>query len=183
MIQVRRKGMVVKLIYILVLFGVFGTCWGKEVIDSRVFQDWRVELLQDEWGDEKEVIIYGQGNVAISINSKYGFVRQNYRFEKLRDYWPYCEVASFAYRVDGGEPVRTGMGGHAASGGHCAWISMPGYMLEDMKRGGKLEVRAGYSNPSRKSISLDGFAAAWKYASSLCETAPEVNTWMRPQNR
>jgi len=151
----------------------------REVVKEQTFGSWQVQLHQDSWGDEKGIVLLESGGSSIHINPKFGFVIQNYKFDGLRDRWPYCDVTQFAYRVDGAAPRKTGMGGKAARGGSCASLQMPGFMLDDMRGGKSMEVRAGNGNV-KKSVSLQGFAEAWDYAVSLSEKPPRVETWMRP---
>jgi len=147
----------------------------REIVENKLFGDWVVEISQDEWGDKKEIVLKGQNQVEISIDPEFGFVFQNYNFPVLRNYWPYCEITDFTYRIDGKEPVRTSMGGKAASGGSCARISMPKSMYNHMKEGKLIEVRVGYSNPQRKSLSLVGFSEAWSYAQTHCKTSIKID--------
>jgi len=151
----------------------------KQLVDEQQFGSWKVLVHQDSWGDEKEIVLLESGGSSIYINPKFGFVIQDYRFDELRDRWPYCEVTRFAYRIDGGTPKQTGMGGKAAAGGSCASLGMPGFMLADMRTGKLMEVRAGASSVKR-SVRLEGFSEAWDYAAAKSEHKPRVETWMRP---
>jgi hypothetical protein len=151
----------------------------KETVHIKQFGDWRVEVHQDAWGDEKEIFMLESGGSSIYINPQFGFVIQRYKFAGLRDFWPYCDVTQLAYRIDAGQPKKTGMGGKAASGGACASIHMPGFMLEDMRKGKKMELRAGHSN-IKLAVSLNGFSDAWRHAHSLSDKPPRVESWMRP---
>ncbi|UGV30964.1 hypothetical protein LO767_00105 [Halopseudomonas aestusnigri] len=153
---------------------------GAVVAHSQDFGDWELRVVQDEWGDNRIVKLMAPDGISISINGDFGFVIQSYPFDGLRDYWPYCEVTSLAYRVDGGAVVKTGMGGDAATGGSCAVIRMPGYMLADMSSGSLLELRAGHSG-AKVAVSLNGFASAWAEAQKWTKVPPRVDTWMRPR--
>lgn len=135
----------------------------RETIASKTFQDWQVLVTQDEWGDQREIKLSTQ-NLVISINAEYGWVRQNYNFQKHRNYWPHCEVVNITYRVDEEKPVRTHMGGDAAQSATCASIRMPKEMLTDMKRGSVMEVRSGYKDTEKLKVSLMGFSKAWDMA-------------------
>lgn len=154
----------------LVLFSVKSLA--RETVLKEKFQDWNILITQDEWGDDKNISIYTD-NLKISINPEFGFVSQDYNFRSLKNYWPHCDIKNFAYRIDGGKPVNTRMGGEAARGAHCATISIPKYMLNDMKKGNEMQVRAGYSN-QKLTISLKGFTKAWNTALKHCKKKPDL---------
>lgn len=165
----------------------FSFAYGSPVFAARkeaskkTFGDWTVFLSKESWGDNKKVILRTK-NLSIEISYKYGFLHQKYSFSRLRSYWPYCEVTDFAYRIDGGHPVHTGMGGDAASSAACGWITMPSYMLKDMRSGKHMDVRAGYGSPQILNVSLVGFSAAWSYAETLVKVKIMVETWMTPND-
>lgn len=139
------------------------------------FGDWRVAAVHEEMdptshvvlrttftvdndesvysGDTYEIGFRIFGGSLMTLDTMYGFPAENS--------WPNCDFDTASYKVDNG-PL-----GYIATidrGGSCSAVPMKGALIRAFLSGSKAKLKLNYVVGS---ISLKGFAEAWREAARL----------------